>query len=223
MNKEESKSPDTITLKELQEELKKVNKNKASEEVFWWLKENITNYIDTHQNYFSLSFLADEDKMPEMAKVEHLCTRFNAIELNLADGETFDKAIEREDVAEEGKMQEYINDFMEEIRVLMEKNKKKSEELFKDLSYYYTVVGFYKKSPLVKELHGYVKIEYFSFENMELDVTKTPLVPVYDDTGVVVNYRRDESKTETITKMPPAFSIDLGIEMWEDKGETSIF
>lgn len=217
MNQEEIKSPDTITLKELQSELKKINKKKASEEVYWWLNENIVNYIDTHQKYFSLSFLAHEEMMPEMAKVEHLCTRFNAVELSMADGETFEKALEREDVTEEGKMQDCINDFMEDIRDLMEKNKKRSEELFKALSNYYEVVGFYKKNPLVKELQGYIKIEYLSFENMELDVTKTPLVPVCDDDGKIVDYRRDESKTETITKMPPAFTIDFGIEMWEDK------
>jgi len=220
---ENQKSSPAITLEELQTELKKINKKKAAEEIYWWLKENINNYIDTHQTSYSLSFLAHEEMMPEMAKIEHLCTRFNAVEFKMGDGETFETALEREDVTEEGMMQECINDFMEEIRESMEKNKKKSEELFKLLSNFYEVVGFYKKSPLIKELKGYIKVEYLSFENMELDLTKTPLVPVLDDEGKIVNYRRDESKTETISKMPPAFTIDFGIEMWENKGETSLF
>jgi hypothetical protein len=210
-------------------ELEKIDKNKISDEIFWWVKENILSYIDTMRTSYSLDFLADEQLMPETAKLEHLCYQLDPTDIDLdtmntdSQADSIEEALKNPELIEETAKQESINEFMDSIRNIMTDNSEKREEIFSALSYFYDVVGFYDKKPIVKNLKGYVAIDYLAFENIRVPVTKTPMTPVYNEEGEVIDYKRDESKTEIVAEKPPAFSIDFSIDFWEDKGEQSLF
>jgi len=212
-----------MNIEEMKRELSLINKIKIVDEIFWWLRENIVNYIDTHSYFYSLSFLSHEEKMSETAKVEHLFSQFNVVDMSQFEGMSEKEVMESYEMTQDALNQEAMNEFMEEVKELMTEDKENLKILFKAISEYYSVVGFYKNSPLVKELDGYIDIEYLSFENLTLDVTKTPLVPVYDREGNIVDYKKDTSKTETLANMPASFCIDMTINLWEEKNESSIF
>ena len=127
------------------------------------------------------------------------------------------------EIKEEAKKQDLINDWMEEVLEIMNENEERKSELFKALGYYYEVIGFYKKSPISKKLEGYVKIDYLSFENMRVPVTKTPMKEIRNSSGEIVDYKRDEANTEVVAEMPPSFCIDFSIDFWEEKNDQSLF
>lgn len=212
-----------MNIEEMKRELSLINKIKIVDEIFWWLRENIVNYIDTHNFSYSLSFLSHEEKMPETAKIEHLFSQFNVIDMSQFDGMSEKEIMESYEMTQDALNQEAINEFMEEVKDLMIEDKENLKILFKAISEYYSLVGFYNNSPLVKKLDGYIDIEYLSFENLTLDVIKTPLIPVYDREGNIVDYKKDDSKKETLTNMPESFCIDMTINLWEGKNESSIF
>lgn len=208
---------------ELRSALSDVDKSKIAAEIFWWLKENIVNYIDTHNFTYSLSFLAHEEKMPETAKIEHLFSKFNAVDMSKFEGMSEKEIFESEEITKDAENQEEMNLFMESVRTTMIENKDLLADYFKELSEYYKVVGFYRDTPLVKSLDGYIDIEYLSFENITVEVTKSPLIPIYDSDGHIIDYKKDDSKKETLEKMPASFCIDLTINLWEEKNEFSLF
>lgn len=213
-----------MTFEEFKSEMDKINKERVADEIFWWLKDNILTYIDTYKNSYSLSFLSHEEKMLETSKMEHLCYQLKPIEVSMGDFDSLAEALDSDpEIIEDSKKQDLINDWMEGVLEIMNENEERKLELFKALGYYYEVVGFYKKNPISKDLEGYVKIEYLSFENMRVPVTKTPMKEVRNDAGEIVDYKRDEANTEVVAEMPPSFCIDFSIDFWENKHEQSLF
>lgn len=205
-------------------ELMNVDKQKAAQELLWWLTEKIVSYIDNHQTSYTLSFLADREKMPELSKVEDLGYSLTTIELSADDAADFDKEIEEnEDVKREGKMIKLMNSFMKDVRELALEDKEAMEKFFRALLYYYSTVAFYKGKPISKDMGGYIDLQYFSFENMSMQITKVPLIPVKNDKGEIIDYKRDSSKKEIVGEMPPAFAVDFEIVFWEKKEEVSLF
>jgi hypothetical protein len=213
-----------MTLEEFRSEMDKIDMGLVADEIFWWLKDNILTYVDTYKRAFSLSFLSHEEKMPETSKMEHLCYQLKPIEVSMGDFSSLKEALDSDpEIIEDSKKQDLINDWMDRVLEAMNENEEKKTDLFKALSYYYEVVGFYKKNPIAKELEGYIKIDYLSFENMRVPVTKTPMKEIKNDAGEVVDYQRDEENTEVVAEMPPSFCIDFSIDFWEKKSEQSIF
>lgn len=213
-----------MTFKEFKEEMGKIDQSKVADEIFWWLNDNILTYIDTYKKSYSLSFLSHEEKMPETAKMEHLCYQLKPIELGSKEFDSLDDFINNDpEIKEEAEKQDLINSWMESVQDIMNDDEEKKNSIFKALSYYYEVIGFYKKDPVTKDLEGYVRIDYLSFENMRVPVTKTPMKAVKNSDGEIVDYVRDEEGTEIVAEMPPSFCIDFSIDFWESKNDQSIF
>jgi hypothetical protein len=153
-----------------------------------------------------------------------LCYQLKPIEVAVGDVKTLEEFIETDpQVKEDSKKQEMINSCMNGVLEEMMCDKENKEKYFKALSYYYEVVGFYKRNPVSKSLDGYVSIDYLSFENIRVPVTKTPMIEIKNDDGEVVDYKRDEANTKVVAEMPPSFCIDFSIDFWENKCEQSLF
>jgi uncharacterized protein (DUF2164 family) len=212
-----------MELQEFKAELLKIDKQRVAEEIIGWLTRKVDTYIDNHQAQYNLSFLSD-DQMPETLKVEALGNTLDAIEISTEEIANLEKEIEEnEEVKKESELIDCLREFMDDIRSLMIENEDGMKSFFVALSKYYSTVAFYKNKPINKDLAGYINLEYIGFENIKMDVFKTPLVPVYNSKREIVDYKRDETKRELVTKMPPAFAIDFGIEFWENKEDFSLF
>jgi hypothetical protein len=210
--------------KEFKKELTKINKNKAAEELMWWLNEKIETYIDNHLTTYSLSFLADQEKTPELHKIEALGYSLTAIQVSSENLVNLEDEIENnEEVASESHKIKLLNSFMEEIKEIAINDKKRMDDFFNSLLFYYSTVAFYKGKPVSKDMNGYIDIQYFSFENISMDVFKTQLIPVYNKGGEVIDYKKDDSNKTLVGSMPPSFVIDFEIVFWENKQEVSIF
>ncbi len=213
-----------MELLEFKSKLEEIDKYLVAKEVVWWLVNKIPTYIDNHQTTYTLSFLSDEQNMKETSKAERLGNSLNAIELDASELANFDEEIENNlEVKKESEMIDLLKDFMEDVRGVIIENKEWMEEFYKALSFYYSTVAYYKAKPISKDLKGYIEIEYLGFENVKMDVYKTPLVPIKNTDGEIVDYKRDESKKELISKMPPSFCVDFGIVFWETQEEFSLF
>ena len=213
-----------MTFEEFKSQIDKMSKVNVANEIYWWLKDNILTYIDTYKNSYSLSFLAHEEKMVETAKVEHLCYQLKPIELSLGDFKALTEALDSDpEIVEDSKKQDLINEWMDGVLEIMNENEQMKSEFFEALVYYYEIVGFYENNPVAKKLQGYVSIDYLSFENMRVPVTKTPMKEIKNEAGEVIDYMKDEANMEVVAEMPPSFCIDFSIDFWEDKGEQSIF
>lgn len=213
-----------MELLEFSAELEKVDKRKVAEEILWWLIEKIDTYIDNHQTEYTLSFLADTEKMPETCKVEKLGYTLTTVEIATNDVLNLEKEIENNpDVKRESEIVDCLRRFMEDVKELIVEDKEGMKRFFDALSKYYSTVAFYREKPVNKKLDGYINLQYLGFENMKLDVTKTPMIPIFNEEGEIIDYKKDKSKTEVVAKMPPAFAVDFGIEFWENKDEFSLF
>lgn len=216
-----------MEIEELKQQLESFDRQVMAKEVVWWLVENVKNFISTDRTNFSLSFLADIDNMPEMNKLELLCHEVDKIEIEVSgDPDQMMRAIEDDpEVAKAAKMQELIIDLMEEVRSILAEDEEAKQAVLSAFSFYHDFVGINLKTgeEITKDMDGFVTFDYLSFENVENTVTKIPMTPIVDEeTGRVIDYKRDPSRAETYV-MPAAFCIDISVQVWEDKGETSLF
>lgn len=213
-----------MTTEDFINQLEEIDKGKVGNEIFWWLKENITNYVDTQHKIYYLSFLSDEEKMPETTKIEKLCNTMSPIETTESELGTLTEAIENNaDIVEDSKKQEAVNEFLDLVLQNMNENERQKDDLFRALCYYYEVIGFYKSSVVTEKLNGYVSIDYLSFENVRMPVTRTPMKAVKNEAGEIVDYIADTENVVIVADKPPSFAVDFSVNFWEDKGEQSLF
>lgn len=214
-----------MEIKDFIKELNQIDKNKVSKEIFNWIIKSKDSYIDTHKTTYMINFMADPVNMPETLKIEQLATTLSKIEIKAGEEESFKDAIEsNEEVEEESVKQEALNNYLNEVCEIMSSDSDSLEKLFKELSFYYEMVGFSKDGkPITKELDGYVNVLYLSFENVDMELSRTPLIPVLDSDGRVVSYEKKESEREIIANLPPNFAFDMEISFWEKKYESSLF
>lgn len=210
----------------LAEEIKTFGEKTLADEIVWWIVNNVVNFISTETVNFSLSFLAHEEKMPEMARLEALCREIDTMEIDVTgDADQMMNELESNpEIEASAKMQQMVIDLLERVRLFLEDYEDGKKLVMDAFSFYHDFVGINVKTreEILRKLDGYVSFDYLSFENIESTLTKTPMNPVFDEEGRVIDYVRDESKKETL-RMPPSFCIDFTVELWEDKGETSLF
>lgn len=97
--------------------------------------------------------------------------------------------------------------------------KARIEELFKKMKYYYELTGFRNGEPVFRELKGYLKIERFDFDAIETPVEVTQKIPIVEN-GEVVGM---EDMGKVTYMLPPGFTLELNIVLWEDSVQTSLF
>lgn len=219
-----------MELCELEAKLECFDKKKIADEIVWWIVENVPNFIDTQRTSYSLSFLAHEEKMPEMAQLEMLCREIDKIEIEVSgEMDQMSDLVENDpEIAKAAEMQQAIIDFMEDVREIMTGEEDEDNEyktrIKKSFSFYQDFVGVNIETgeEITKDMDGYVSFEYLSFENVDMTVTATAMVPVLDSDGRLVDYKRDESQSK-VMEMPSSFCIDFKIQLWENKGATSLF
>lgn len=210
---------------ELKDKLASLDKAKVASEVIWWICENVKNFVDTKQHSYALSFLAHEEKMPETARLEALCRQIDNIEIE-STGDVNQMAEEVEnnpEVAKAAEMQTMIVDFLEDVRGILCADDQAGQDVMKAFAYYQDFVGYTEKGEDIKRpLNGFVEFKYLSFENADMSITITPKTPVCDKQGRLLEYKRDPANAKTI-EMPASFCLDLVVQLWEDKGATSLF
>ena len=212
----------TITAEEASEIIASLDASQASTEVFWWLTSKVTDYVDSHKNDYYLTFLSDEEHMPVMAKLESLCRELqNTVKIDLSEVADTDDVIKQafednEEIDEESKITEMVVAFLEKVREIMSEDKERLQALFETISHFYKMVGVFRGTPVKKDLQGYVKIEYLSFENVEMMIKSTPMREVKNEEGETIDVVKDESASEVQT-MLPSFTIDLLVDIWEDQ------
>ena len=213
-----------ISSVELEKKLSKIDKNLVKEEIFSWLIDGVENYIDNTQQSYSICFYSDKEKMEETAKLEELFLQVDTAEIEISgeDKQLEDAIKDNPAIEKSAEAQESIIEFMESIRTLMEEDEDSKKRLFDRISFYYSIAGFLRGTPIEKKIDGYIEITYLSFENFSVDVSVTPLSPISNDSGNITGYEKDESGKETHT-MPESFAIDFSIGIWEKKNETSLF
>jgi hypothetical protein len=210
---------------ELRVEVDSLSKSAIAKEVSWWLCENVKNFIDTNKTSYSLSFLAHEEMMPQMAKLEALCRQIDNIEI---EGDGTDDQISRmiednDEVEEASKMQVIVIDFLEDVRLVLSEDEELTNDVLKAFSYYKDFVGFDEQGKdITRPLTGFVEFSYLSFENSEMSVTITSKIPVLDSMGRLKEYKIDKENEKTL-EMPASFCLDIVVQLWEDKGELSLF
>ena len=211
----------SITVEEAQKTVNGLDVKKMSDEVYWWLTSKVEEYVDSHKADYYLTFLSDEEHMPEMAKLEALCRELqNTVKVDLSGGNT-DAIIkqafeENADVQEESEITEMVVNALEKVRLAMIDDKEKLQELFDRISFFYKLVGVFRGTPVKKDLQGYVRIDYLSFENVEMMIKTTPMREVKNEEGETIDVVKDESASEVQT-MLPSFTIDLLVDIWEDQ------
>jgi len=225
---------DQITVEELEKQLSEIDKKAMSIEIFQWLIDNAEHYIDTMTEDFSLSFLANDEIMPETVKVEKLCNDLETMEIEVtgAEDQLEDVINDNPDIEEAARKQTALNEFMEEVRVFMDEDLEYKGKILDKFMYFHDFVGYrpvekedgtIKAEEIIKDMTGSVEISYLSFENMSMDVSRIAHDPVYDDDGNIVSYEKDEAKREIVGKIPPSFCIDMSVSVWENHGSASIF
>ena len=214
-----------MTVEEFRSGISLLDKTTVAKETAWWIEDNVKNFIDTKQHSYSLCFLAHEEKMPEMAKLEALCRQIDDVDIEI-NGDVDQLSYELEnnqDVSDSAEMQEMAIDFLEEVRGILCDDQELTAGVMKAFAYYYDFVGYTESGEdITRPLTGFVEFTYLSYENADMSVTITAKIPVLDSLGRLKDYKLDKENAKT-TKVPASFCIDLVVQLWEDKGELSLF
>lgn len=203
-----------------------ISPKELADEFLNWLTGHVEEYIDNHKTQFILNISPKEaGDMPVAEKVEALYLSIDGANrfVDAADHDVdFDSLTddEREAIDREVEMLKLLHGFVEEAYQTLLADTEGLQRLFKKLVYYYEVVGFRNGVPIEKELTGAVKITAFHYELFEIPVEVKGKQPVYDENGDLVELRETGVATYLI---PPSFVIDLEIEMFEKRVQTSMF
>jgi len=192
--------------------LKKLDKNKISEEIFKWLTGHIDNYIDNHEFEYSICFLADPENLPETYKIEELITKaLSESSLNKKDQETEEKFFES------------LYDYMDEIKEIMSNDEINKQVFLDKFLYYFSIVGIDRISSdvIVDKKDGDIDIKYLAYEADSANVTLTEMIEIKDDDGEIVNYKKSDDEVQVGT-MPSSFVIDFEVFVMEAKNESSV-
>lgn len=197
-----------------------------ADEFLNWLINNVEQYIDNHKTKFIINISPKEaGDMPLAEKIEELYLgidethRFaDAVDHDVDCDSLTDE--ERKAIDREVEMLNLLHDHVRRAYDALLANKDGLRGLFEKLVYYYEVVGFRNGVPIEKELTGAVNVSAFHYEPLEIPVEIKGRKPVYDKNGDLVEVRETEAVTYLI---PPSFVIDLEIEIFEKRIQTSMF
>lgn len=215
-----------LTLEQVKEELVKLDRQAIINEVFTWVAKNVASFIDTRRDDFHLQFDPDETT-PELMKLKNIwqsATSKDTVEVSakelmaLEDKEaSLADLLENPAVVREAKKFEVLEAFCDEILTLMTEDRAGRDKIFEAVSQYYKLSGMLRNketgevTPVEREVDGYVMINYFCFENYDLDVAITPMDPVVDpETGQVTGFERKRDET-TVIESNAAFCMDIQV------------
>ncbi len=207
-----------MNVEEVEAILGEVDKKELSREVFRWLKDNIEEYIDNHKKEYYVSFMADEEKHPQLFKIQDIYKNMNSIKIELSEGEDFEKDVnkiieENDQVDEENIIAKKVSEFLEEVKGIMSSDEENIKDFYDKISFYYTIAGFYKGRPIKKEADGTIKIDYLNFENMDMEIYKRSF-SINDENEKVYDEK------EVIDTLLPAFAVDFRLMIWDKPLET---
>ena len=187
-------------VKQILEEVKKINAKKIAKEVIKWLTANVENYIDNHVRMFKLDLVLDSEKsMLETRKLQDL---FRAIPDDPGD---VSGAKKDELIQEAQECRTVLNTAVEESHREIKTSKKALDKLFKRLVYYYELKGLKDGLPIVQEQNGIVEILKFEYEAFSVGVKVLRGDDAVDEDGAVL--KKGEKKTLKQYVVPEGFTI----------------
>jgi len=214
---------DLLTLEQVQDQLLEVNKQKVVDEVFDWIVRNVTTFVDTRRDTFHLGFSPD-DLMPECLKLQSIwqaATSKDTVNVSNEELAQMDKnaslteLLDNPAVVREAEKFEALEAYCDGILFLMEEDQEGRDKMFDAISQFFKVSGMLRDketgemTPVEREVEGYVQVDYFCFENYDLDVSITPMDPIVDpETNQVTGYDKRKDET-TIIESPAAFCMDI--------------
>ena len=183
-------------------EASSVSCEKVADEVLSWAVANVEDYVDNQQTLFRLYFVPDGmAETPELLKLSKLYT-----------------AIPEDD--SERVCMKAFDEITAKIFGLMQANVTVLEKLFKRLIYYYEMTGFSSVTgPIIQNLSGYVSIEDFAYEPIEMRVSVRSGTERQSDGSATDNTK----KILRETMIPEGFAFAIKLTFWRETKEASLY
>ena len=172
----------TIAINQIITAAKTIDPKKIAEEVLDFVASNVSNFIDNHERVFKIDLVIDSSKADKLAETKKLQDLYYAIpeEKTVNFREAYDPSwIEKVTAEDDKNMASYIScrDELDKITTqayaFMCTDEERKYKIFKEMSYYFEVMGTNKGEMLFQELEGAIGITKFEYEAFSVPVTVT--------------------------------------------------
>ena len=173
-----------------------------SNEILTWVTANVEQFIDNQKKAFKLDLIVNSEIMPETSRLQELYLSIPYVE-SLDD--VLSQADKKQKEQEANQCREKLDEITKSIFLHMKGNKEALDTLFKRMSFYYEMKGFYNGKPLIKNLSGAVDIANFEYENFSMGVRiNAPSFKI----------AKEDGNQQLINGQEKAYIIPEGFSVW---------
>jgi hypothetical protein len=215
-------------LKEIIQQSKNIDIEKAGDEVIKWLTDNVEHFIDNKEREFRIDLVVDEKSEEDMTHIKMLQDLYRAIpdDSEYIDAEKAEELMKGNlnDAFEDEDLNALVEcrDTLDNVSFKIHDYIQKSENLiglYDAMIFYYEMIGLNQGQPLLKKLKGSVDVVEFTYESFNVAVTVL---------GGVMNLEQDveeECDKNTIKQyiIPEGFSLLLEIAFIDQSRSIGLF
>jgi hypothetical protein len=224
------KTKNKIDFENIIDEAKNINTEKVSNEILEWLITNVEYFIDNSVKTFKVDLIIDGESNPPMPEARKLNDLYRSLpnDSDLVEAKdvfkkngTIDmKKLNSKSINEASEIRNILDEVTNKCMIKMQHNEEKLNQLYKRMIFFYEMVGFYKGSPLLREISGAVNITKFEYEAFTVDVkVKSPTYQIQREDGDIEMFHA-EDKNYTIQE---AFTVWIEIAFSPKAKSVSLF